>query len=90
MQGEHAGMGQGQNLGGWPGGSHRASVGHHGGGSGRVQGGSIWHGYSSMSLGFPTHPPKRKGFGDVKADDKTHCSYSALVNVNKFNSSAGS
>jgi len=44
MQGEHTGMGQGQNLGGWPGGSHRASLGHHGGGLGRVQGGSIWHG----------------------------------------------
>lgn len=38
MQGEHTGMGQAQNLGGWPEGSHRARLGHHGGGSGRVQG----------------------------------------------------
>ena len=43
-----------------------------------------------MSLRFPTHPSKRKDSGDMKVDDKIHCSYSALVDVNKFNSSAGS
>lgn len=38
MQGEHTGMGPGRDLGSWPGGGHRDSLGNCRGGSGRLQG----------------------------------------------------
>lgn len=38
VQGEHTGMGQGRDLGSWPGGGHRDGLGNCRGGSGRLQG----------------------------------------------------